>query len=52
LLKQVEKLAESLEHPTDVAYTCETSDCFYTSVLTNKWEKFVKKVYVCIALIV
>ncbi|XP_054758837.2 RNA helicase aquarius-like [Lytechinus pictus] len=44
LLKEVERLQESLGVPGDVAYTCETAGHFYLYQVVARWEKFLSKV--------
>ncbi|XP_071832631.1 RNA helicase aquarius-like [Apostichopus japonicus] len=44
LLKEVERLQESLNVLGDVAYTCETAGHFYLYQVVARWEKFLSKV--------
>ncbi|XP_030854514.1 RNA helicase aquarius isoform X2 [Strongylocentrotus purpuratus] len=44
LLKEVERLQESLGVPGDVSYTCETAGHFYLYQVVARWEKFLSKV--------
>ncbi|KYQ92453.1 intron-binding protein aquarius like protein [Tieghemostelium lacteum] len=39
-LKIVEYLAQSLNEPTDVGYTCETAIHYFSYSILNKWEKY------------
>ncbi|XP_071509741.1 RNA helicase aquarius-like [Diadema antillarum] len=43
LLKEVERLQESLGVPGDVAYTCETAGHFFLYQVVARWEKFLSK---------
>ncbi|XP_071786990.1 RNA helicase aquarius-like [Asterias amurensis] len=44
LLKEVERLQESLGVGGDVAYTCETAGHFFLYQVVARWEKFLSKV--------
>ncbi|XP_065342666.1 RNA helicase aquarius [Cloeon dipterum] len=44
LLKEVQKLQESLSVPGDVAYTCETAGYFFLYHVLARWEEFLSKV--------
>jgi intron-binding protein aquarius len=45
LLQEVEKLASSLDHPTDVGYSCETAHNYFVYNILAKWEKFLAQAY-------
>ncbi|EPS73528.1 hypothetical protein M569_01225, partial [Genlisea aurea] len=40
LLSEVERLAQSLKLPEDVAYTCETAGYFWLLHVYSRWEQF------------
>jgi len=44
LLKDVQKLQESVGVPGDVAYTCETAGYFFLYHVLARWEEFLSKV--------
>mmetsp|Transcript_4030 Transcript_4030/g.6213 ORF Transcript_4030/g.6213 Transcript_4030/m.6213 type:complete len:1352 (+) Transcript_4030:1-4056(+) len=44
LLAEIERLAQSLQVATDVAYTCETAAYFYLNHVLARWEEYLTKV--------
>lgn len=44
LLKEVERLQQSLGVQGDVAYTCETSSHFFLYQVAARWEEYTSKV--------